>query len=393
MGLKKKCPSCGVDGMSAFYSVPNVPVHSCIMLESASEARDFPRGRVELGLCRTCGFVSNMAFDPDVQDYSALYEDQQCFSPTFNAFAQRLAASLVDKYDLHDKDILEIGCGKGDFLRLVCKGGNNRGVGIDPACDKERIEGSTPNRITVIQDYYSERYRHHTGDMVICRHTLEHIYDTQRFVETIRKGIGDRRDTIVFFEVPDVSIVLENLVFWDVYYEHCSYFSPGSLGQLFRACHFEVLDLHLEFDDQYLLVEARPTDDSSGKRHPLEEPVEEMIRRVEQFRAGVEHQKGRWIRQVRQLHESGKKPIVWGSGSKCVAFLTTLGIDREIGCVVDINPRRHGKFISGVVKQVMPPDYLREYKPGAIIVMNPIYKNEVEEMARGMGLSAEILTV
>ena len=393
MVLNPDCPSCGVKSMTPFYSVRDVPVHSCIMLASEREAREFPTGRIELGFCKSCGFVSNMAYDPKTQDYSALYEDQQCYSPTFNAFATKLVENLVHKYDLHDRDLLEIGCGKGDFLAALCEAGNNRGVGIDPSCVKERITSPAADRIAVIQDYYSERYADYTGDMVICRHTLEHIYRTRSFLETVRAGIGDRRDTIVFFEVPDVGIVLENVLFWDVYYEHCSYFSPGSLARLFRSCRFDVLDLYLEFDKQYLLIEARPSEESAGEPHPLEEPVEVAERRARHFRGGVESQREFWIRRIGELGRDGRKPAVWGSGSKCVAFLTTLGIGPDIGCVVDINPRRHGKFLPGVAKQVMPPEHLRDYQPGAIIVMNPIYRNEVAEMVRGMGVSAEILTV
>jgi hypothetical protein len=271
--------------------------------------------------------------------------------------------------------------------------GDNRGVGIDPSCDKARIEGPASDRITVIQDYYSEKYSHYTGDLVMCRHTLEHINDTRKFVETVRRGIGDRRNTVVFFEIPDVTIVLENFVFWDIYYEHCSYFSPGSLGRLFRSCGFEVLDLYTDFDDQYLMIEARPADAPPPLPHRREEPVREMTERVERFAARVEEQKSRWLRLMAEKHAAGNRPVIWGSGSKCVAFLTTLGIDREIGCVVDINPRRHGRYIAGVVKRIEPPEYLREYQPGTIIVMNPIYKDEITAMAMKMGLSAEVIAV
>ena len=69
----------------------------------------------------------------------------------------------------------------------------------------------------------------------------------------------------MLFELPDVRRVLDEVAFWDVYYEHCSYFSAGSLARLFRATGFEVLDLALDYDDQYLLLEARP---SAVRRRP-----------------------------------------------------------------------------------------------------------------------------
>ncbi len=92
----------------------------------------------------------------------------------------------------------------------------------------------------------------------MCRHTLEHIRPVAEFLATIRRAVGDRRDVVILFEVPDVIRVLEEAAFWDVYYEHCSYFSAGSLARLFRSQGFEVLDARLEYDDQYVIVEARP---------------------------------------------------------------------------------------------------------------------------------------
>lgn len=155
---KIECPGCGSVDYRVFYEVPSVPVHSCIMFATEEAARDFPKGRIEAALCRSCGFVWNAAFDPSVRDYSPLYEDQQCYSATFNAFARRLAGRIIEKYGIRNKSIVEIGCGKGDFLAMMCEMGNNRGVGIDPSCEKGRIEGPAADRITVIQDYYSERY-------------------------------------------------------------------------------------------------------------------------------------------------------------------------------------------------------------------------------------------
>lgn len=393
VATKNICPSCEAAELAPFYEVRNVPVHSCLLLPAAQEARDFPRGDVVLGFCGQCGFISNVAFDSTLQDYSPRYEDQQCFSPTFNAFARGLAEHLTAKYDLHGKDIVEIGCGKGDFLLLLCELGHNRGVGIDPAFREERIHSEAAGRVRFIRDYYSERYANYHGDLVCCRHTLEHIHPAAAFVRTVRRAIGDRFNTVVFFELPDVTRVLRELAFWDIYYEHCSYFSAGSLARLFRACGFDVLDLARDYGDQYLLIEARPAGVQSGKPHAAEETLAQMADDVQYFSAHCRDRIRRWRQKLQQIHAAGKRAVIWGSGSKCVAFMTSLGIQDEVECVVDINPYRHGKFIPGLGKQIMPPEHLQTIQPDFVIVMNPIYSDEIRRMLAGMGLMPEVMAV
>jgi SAM-dependent methyltransferase len=392
-GINNSCPSCDSQGLSLFYEVKNVPVHSCLLMPTEQEARAFPRGDIALGFCEQCGFITNVAFDPSVQDYSPIYEDQQCFSPKFNAFAQDLAKRLIKKYNLYDKNIVEIGCGKGDFLLLLCELGHNRGIGIDPTFRKGRVHSEAADRVVFIQDHYSERYANYHGDLVCCRHTLEHIQPTAEFVSTVRRAIGSRLDTVVFFEVPDMTRVLRELASWDIYYEHCSYFTPGSLARLFRACGFEIIDLAREFDDQYLLIEAKPVNERSEKLHELEEDIEQAAKDVQYFSAHCHDRISQWKRKLQQIQAGGKRAVVWGSGSKCVSLMTTLGVKDEIDHVVDINPHRHGKFIPGVGKKIMPPELLKEHKPDVVIMMNPIYNDEIRQMLDKMGVTTEVFSV
>jgi len=398
LGLKLKlvehtCPSCGHQELVIFYEVRNVPVHSCLMMPTQQEALNFPCGDVVLGYCENCGFVTNIAFDSKWSAYAPNYEDQQSFSPTFNKFASGLANRLIEKYDLHNKDVVEIGCSKGDFLISLCELGNNRGVGIDPSVVPGRVESEAADRVSFIKDYYSKDHAKYVGDFICCRHTLEHIYPTAEFVQTVRDSIGARTDTAVFFEIPDMTRVLKDIAFEDIYYEHCSYFTPGSLARLFRACGFEVTDLYRAYDEQYLLIEALPVATPSDKIHPLEESLEQMAQDIKHFVVEINNKFQYWKQHLKQMEEQGKRVVVWGSGSKCVAFLTTLDTKDQVQYIVDINPHRQGKFIPGVGKEIMSPEFLKEYQPDKVIVMNRIYCGEIQEMLDKMGVQTEVLPV
>jgi SAM-dependent methyltransferase len=401
----RPCPSCGHAHLTPFYEVRNVPVHSCLMLPTRQEALDFPCGDILLGYCPQCGFITNLLYDPQVAAYAPNYEDQQSFSPTFNRFALEIANRLIDRHDLHDKKIVEIGCSKGDFLLLLCELGNNRGVGIDPSAVVGRVKSSAGDRVQFIQEYYSERHTQHVGELICCRHTLEHIYPTAEFVRTIRRSLGDLKTT-VFFEIPDTGRILRDLAFEDIYYEHCSYFTPGSLARLFRHCGFEVTDLQLAYDQQYLLIEALPVAELSGDRypsdrhpsdrhpsdrHPNEETVAQTLKEVQHFVGQIQQKLDYWKNYLHQAQ--GKRVVIWGSGSKCVSFLTTLDAKDQVEYTVDINPHRHGQFIPGLGKEIMPPEFLKDYRPDQMIIMNPIYRNEIQQMLDEMGVVTEITTV
>ncbi len=61
--------------------------------------------------------------------------------------------------------------------------------------------------------------------------------------------------------------------------------------------------------------------------------------------------------------------------------------------VVDINPYRHGKFIPSIGKEIKPPEFLRGYRPDLVIVMNPIYRDEIQEMLDVLNVTAEVISV
>ena len=195
----------------------------------------------------------------------------------------------------------------------------------------------------------------------------------------------------VCFELPDVRIVLEETRFWDVYYEHCSYFSAGSLARLFRAASFYIVDLWRAYDDQYLLLMAKPVPQPTVASLEIEDDLSELSALAAAFEFNSQTQITHWRDTIRQFHHEGRKPVLWGAGSKCVAFLTTAGLEHEVEVVVDINPHKQGKYLPATGHPVISPAQLKEYEPGVVVVMNSIYMNEVQQQLDQLGITAELI--
>ncbi|WP_206607827.1 class I SAM-dependent methyltransferase [Ferruginivarius sediminum] len=387
------CPNCGGRNLSQFYRCDDVPAHSMVLLHDRQEAERFPTGRITLAFCGDCAFITNTRFDPALEQYGADYEASQSFSNTFNAFHRKLAGDLIERYGLHGKEVMEIGCGQGEFLQLLCEMGGNTGIGFDPAyTNAHGLNADDSGRTRVIADYYSEAYGDYAADFVCCKQTLEHIPNTAEFVRSVRRAIGDRPDTHVFFQVPDFLRIMQEGAFWDVYYEHCSYFTRPSLSYVFRREGFDVLGSRVEYGDQYLMVEAKP-----GSVPPADavraEGVAEIAAWVRRFARNWEYQVERWRHELAEAGRRGQRTALWGGGSKAVAFLTTLGAGPEVAYAVDINPRKQGAFLAGRGHPVVGPEHLKDAPPDRIIVMNPIYMDEIRADLDRLGLNPTLLPV
>ena len=391
VSLMNTCPACQGKHLTSLYRVDDIPVQSCVLLESQQEALAFPRHAIHLMCCQRCGFVFNAAFDQALLDYRKITEESQHYSDTFGRFACELVEEIVEHRDLADGQVLEIGCGKGDFLRELCGRAQAHGLGIDPGFLPNRTGQQEP--VSFIKDYFRPDQLTMEPDLIVCRHTLEHISPVAEFIGDIADLIGRRNDVCVFFETPDAKRVLAEGAFWDIYFEHCSYFTMGTHARLFRQAGLAVTDIRLGYGDQYIIQYAEPAGREVGPPLPQEDDLGEIDLLIEAFPDQVSRVREHWRSFVDERQANDKRIVVWGGGSKAVSFLTTLGLNGEIAEVVDINPFKQNKYLPASGHQVVAPETLADAPPDCVIVMNPIYLGEIGSSLTAMGLKPEIVAV
>lgn len=384
-----QCPACRSSGLTHFYQADRVPTSSNLLMQTRDEAIGWPRGDVRLAACPACRFITNTAFDPATQQLTARYEATQACSPTFGRFARQLAQAWIDRYSLAGKRLLEIGCGQGEFITMMCDMAGATGWGIDPIADPARSTG----RARLLPEALDARHASLRPDFIFCRHTLEHIADVLRFCEVIHEVSRGVSDSVVAVEVPDTARVLREGAFWDIYYEHCSYFDSASLSSLIRRAGFDVIESRLEYAGQYLIIESRPAAGTgreefsppTGDAAPAEASPTDLPQAMRHLAATVEA----W--QSYFAARRARRVVLWGSGSKAVGFLTTLGIADQVLAVVDINPAKQGTFLPGSGHEIIPAERLRQLRPDAVIVMNPVYEREIRRSLDELGLAPEVV--
>ena len=385
------CPVSGAEDVQLFVEIPQIPVLCNVLYPTRDEAISVARGDLRLGFSPTSGHIYNYAFDPDLMVYDQAYENSLHFSPRFQKYADGLVDRLIETYELRNKKIVEIGCGKGDFLNMICERGDNTGVGFDPSYEPDLISESDARRFRVVQDLYSEKYADYETDLVCCRHVLEHITEPQPFMASIRRTLGDRHNTVVFFEMPNVRATLRDLAIWDLIYEHCSYFSAPSLSYLFRQAGFDVKVVEETFGKQYLCIDAFPVDDFGQEEQGSDPLLDKVSEEVDSFTIRYEKKLEEWKRHFEQFKRQGKSAVVWGAGSKGVTILNVLNGIHEVEYIVDINPRKQGKYVPGTGQEVVDPSSLTSISPDVIIVMNALYEGEIRKSVEEMGLDVVFL--
>jgi hypothetical protein len=387
----RTCPGCGANPCELFYELASVPTNSRWLAPSRHHAVALPRGEIALNFCQGCGLVFNEAFDPELGGDTGFHEELDESLPIFEALQRRLADPLIERYALRDKDILEIGQGRGEFLELLGKLGANHRTGLD-ARNAPHLPPS-PREVTVTfrQELLTEETTAPPSDLVCSKSLLQNVAEPAQFLKLLRRTLHE--DARLFIQVSNFMRTLTNVAFWEINYPSCSYFSPGTLYRMLRAQSFAVKDVWTDFDAEYLMADARPANRETADSSPSEniETIADLAGLVARFAHECREKQAMWCEILSKLAGGGNRIAIWGAGSKTASFLTTLAVGDEVSYVVDTNPGRQGKFTPGTGHRIVAPDVMVSMRPDVVIVMNSVLACEIRDLLAEAGCAPTLL--
>ncbi len=357
-----KSPLSKTNNTEIIYKQRPLPLFQNKVYTEQSHAIQAQMTEVILAKCKDTGFVFSADFDINRLNYDENYQNEQSNSPYFQSHLNNVIDFLTEHQKLQGK-VLEIGCGKGYFLNML----DERGIdiqGIDPT-----YEGESP---LIIKDYYSKDYAYLNADLIILRHTLEHIPEPLDFIQMIAEANEYRGK--IYIEIPTFEWIAAHGAVEDVFYEHCNYFTRNTAALL-----FEDSIIQHTFEGQYLaiLADLKSVKKNIHKTNPIEEYEFDFEKTISKYAA---------------LLKKNSDMAIWGAGAKGSTFLNLMDPKRElIKAVIDINPKKQQKFIGGSGHPIISPDEIKQFGIRHILIMNSNYISEIKNMVNDPEVSFDLI--
>jgi len=309
--------------------------------------------------CTACGLVQ--LSDPPVPYYKDVIR-AAAVSQALKTLKREQFSRLKMQYGLHGKRLIEIGCGKGEFLALW------QGLGVE-ACGLENDEAAVAacrdQGLKVTQGYVESSDYCLLGapyDAFALLMFLEHMPHPNLALTGIRNNLTD--DAIGLIEVPNFDMVIKNSVFAEFIADHLTYFTRETLVFTLQHNGFEVIEC-MELRDDYVLsaiVRKR-------RRLDLSNFSEAQAKISEELRAFI------------NAYPLGSVAI-WGAGHQALAMISLAKIADDIKYVVDSAPFKQGRYTPASHLPIVSPDTLITTPVSALIIMAASYSDEVADIVR-----------
>lgn len=334
----------GMPGVS--QHLPEAPAHGGIDLKVVE--------------CPACGLIQ-LANDP--VPYWREVIRAAAYSPEMGEFRKRQFAEWVASEKLTGKTILEPGCGRGEYLKLLRGSADVKVRGVEygaEAVAAARADGLEVERLCF--ETGEEKLSGARCDGFFTFNYLEHLPDPGRFLHGICENLADDAPGIV--EVPNFQLMLERDMFSEFTVDHLAYYTRDTLRRMLENNGFAVEDCRVVWHDYILSARVR-------KRRPTD---------FSGFGAAAAKLFGELEKFCGELPR--EKLAVWGAGHQAFALLAASKLGDRFSCIVDSAKFKQGRFAPASALPIVPPEELDRREIAAIVVMAGSYSDEVATQIR-----------
>lgn len=365
----KRCIACGAPlWETPLLTLDNMPA-SAQHLPDAQGVKEDRGLTLDLCQCMGCGLVQ---FDCEPVDYYRDVIRAGGFSKTMVELRRYQYKHLIDSYHLEGKKFIEVGCGQGEFLKVLSEFPVEvHGIEHDP----HLVELARAQGLDVTEGFTETEDTRFAGglyDVFLSFNFLEHQPDPSTMLQAIYRNLED--DAMGLITVPSFEYIMDHNSYYELIRDHLAYYTFETLTPLLERNGFLVEECEvINRDTLSVIVKKRPQMDTEN----LLECYVNLKREMESY--------------MKYLDAWDKKVAVWGASHQGFTLAATTKLGERARYIIDSAPFKQGKFAPASHLPIVGPDHFHEHPVDAIIITAPGYTDEIAASIRQkFGTSVEI---
>lgn len=365
----KKCIVCGAELIKEpLILCKNMPASA----QDIPTKDELPEDKgIDLNLCQCsgCGLVQ---FDCEPVSYYRDVIRAGGYSTTMVELRRTQYKHFIEKCNLKNKKIIEVGCGQGEFLQVLTEF-PVKAYGIEhklSLVEKAREKG------LCVENEFTENAEcalsNGPFDAFLSFNFLEHQPDPNTMMRCIYNNLSDNGFGLV--TVPSFEYILEHNSFYELLRDHIANYTEDTLRFLMEKNGFKVLECTIiNRDTLSVIVQKRPRVNIKG----LSDNFELLKTQMNDF--------------VKERTADNKKIAIWGASHQGFTAASTTGISADISYIIDSAPFKQGKYSPASHIPIVSPDHFFAEPVDSIIVIAPGYTEEIVNTIRTrFGKSVEV---
>ncbi len=365
----KRCIACGAPlWETPLLTLDNMPASAQHMPDAQGVKED--RGlTLDLCQCMGCGLVQ---FDCEPVDYYRDVIRAGGFSKTMVELRRYQYKHLIDSYHLEGKKFIEVGCGQGEFLKVLSEFPVEvHGIEHDP----HLVELARAQGLDVTEGFTETEDTRFAGglyDVFLSFNFLEHQPDPSTMLQAIYRNLED--DAMGLITVPSFEYIMDHNSYYELIRDHLAYYTFETLTPLLERNGFQVEECEvINRDTLSVIVRKRPQMDTEN----LLECYVNLKREMETY--------------MKYLDAWDKKVAIWGASHQGFTLAATTKLGEKARYIIDSAPFKQGKFAPASHLPIVGPDRFHEHPVDAIIITAPGYTDEIAASIRQkFGTAVEI---
>lgn len=345
------------------YKCKNMPV-SAQSLPTKIELEEDRPVNLELCQCSGCGLIQ---FNCDPVPY---YKDSTRAGERSNALIhlrREQYKKFIETCHLQGKKILEVGAGKGGFLKTLQEMTEYEvhGYGIENNADFVK-QAKELYGVEIQQGFLGDpQYRISNApfDAFMSFAYPARLIDPNAMLRCVYNNLTP--DSFGFIMVPSWEHLCVPGGFYDITSDHIAYYSKSTLNFLLEKNGFEVLENGTAAGMYvYAIVKKK-------QRHDMEsiwsdvEPIADSVREF-----------------VEQRTKNNKKIAAWCAGHYAFTVISVAGVGNMISYLIDNAKFKQGRYAPASHVPIVGPEHFALNPVDTILILGPIYVQEIVKEIR-----------